>query len=249
MPKSTWMSLSNKADTVIPCLPAGSTDFPSPGKALSEPQGLLAFGGDLSPVQLLAAYRIGAFPWYSEPDPILWWHPDPRAVILPETLHISRSLSKRLRQQPFRITLDHAFDAVIRHCADGSSIHRERGTWLNSAMQRAYARLHDEGYAHSVEVWQANRLIGGMYGVALGRVFHGESMFSHQPHASSMALASLASWLFGMGFVLLDCQVMNPHTRSFGAVDLPREQFLQHLAANQQPSPVTGWCRVLCEPG
>lgn len=247
MLKSTWMSLSNKADTVIPCLPAGGTEFPSPGQALIDPPGLLAFGGDLSPQQLLAAYRIGAFPWYSEPDPILWWHPDPRAVILPDTLHIARSLTRQLRQNPFRVTVDQAFADVIRHCADGSSINREQGTWITPLMRRAYTDLHHAGYAHSVEVWQGDTLVGGMYGVALGRVFHGESMFSHQPNASRAALAVLAQWLFGSGFVLLDCQIMNPHTRAFGAIEIPQTRFVEYLDANRDATDRNDWPQVLCE--
>ena len=233
----------------LPCLPPGGTDFPAPDQALTDPSGLLAFGGDLSPAQLLAAYRVGAFPWYSEPNPILWWHPDPRAVILPETLHISRSLAKLLRQRRFRITVDHAFDAVITACASDASIHREGGTWLTPAMQTAYRRLHQQGTAHSVEVWQGGCLVGGMYGLAMGCVFHGESMFSLAPNASRVALVSFANWLFNIGFMVLDCQVINPHTMTLGAIEISREAFLAYLKANQLPVPVDAWKRVLCEQG
>ncbi len=242
------MSLSSKADTIIPCLPAGGTEFPSPNEALEDPSGLLAFGGDLSTPQLLAAYRAGAFPWYSDPDPILWWHPDPRAVILPDTLHIARSLARQIRKSPFRVTVDQAFGAVITHCADGSSIHREKGTWITPAMRRGYTALHRAGHAHSVEVWQGTDLVGGMYGVALGRIFHGESMFSHQPNASRVALAILAKWLFENGFILLDCQIMNPHTQSFGAIDIPRARFIEYLEANREASCSARWPPVLLEP-
>lgn len=243
----TSTSLSKKADIVLPCLRPGSTAFPPPDSALADPPGLLAFGGDLSLPQLLAAYRLGAFPWYSEPDPVLWWHPDPRAVILPADLHIPRSLLKWQRKQQHRVTIDHAFDKVIRHCADGSSLHRERGTWITPAMERAYTQLHSAGHAHSIEVWQDGQLVGGLYGVSMGKVFHGESMFSHCPNASSLALASLLPWLFRQGFTLFDCQVLNPHTARFGATNIPRQAFIQQLAANHDPSPVSDWCCTLRE--
>ncbi len=218
-----------------------SLAFPAPETALRRPNGLLACGGDLSPARLLAAYRAGIFPWYSEPDPILWWSPDPRTVIFPHTLHVPRSLARRLRRGGFRVTLDQAFAAVIHACADGSSIHREGGSWITPAMQAAYTELHRLGHAHSVELWQDGVLAGGVYGVAIGRVFYGESMFSHRSGASSLALVTLAHWLFAAGFAFIDTQVGNPHTARLGAVAIPRRQFLQALSANRDPSPIRDW--------
>lgn len=230
---------------MIPWLDTETLRFPPAGSALRDPNGLLAAGGDLSPQRILQAYRQGIFPWYSEPDPILWWSPDPRAVILPDTLHIPRSLQKTLKRGLFRITVDQAFATVIRHCANGSSIHRERGTWITPAMQAAYARLHELGHAHSVEAWQGDVLVGGLYGIAIGQVFFGESMFSHVPDASRVAFACFARWLFSSGFVLIDSQVGNPHMARFGTVAMPRRQYLARLQHCDLPCPVRDWQRVL----
>ncbi|MEO6696524.1 MAG: leucyl/phenylalanyl-tRNA--protein transferase, partial [Gammaproteobacteria bacterium] len=167
--------------------------FPDVNLALREPDGLLALGGDLSPERLLAAYRKGIFPWYNEGQPILWWSPDPRAVLFPSRVKISRSLRKTLRQGRYRITLDQAFRSVIEGCA--APRNGVPGTWISRAMMEAYTELHERGYAHSVEAWRDGQLVGGLYGVALGRVFFGESMFSRSPDASKVALASLARQL------------------------------------------------------
>jgi leucyl/phenylalanyl-tRNA--protein transferase len=214
--------------------------FPEVELALKEPDGLLAIGGDLSTTRLLNAYASGIFPWYGPGQPILWWSPDPRLVLQPETLHISRSLQKTLRKHPFRITLDTAFDAVIDHCAaprDNAS-----GTWIIPEMTTAYLELHRQGYAHSVECWQEQRLVGGLYGVSIGRIFFGESMFALASDASKVALATLARQLSRWGFPLIDCQVHTPHLESLGAIPLPRKEFIGILrTACALPPPPSPW--------
>ncbi|TBU96057.1 leucyl/phenylalanyl-tRNA--protein transferase [Stutzerimonas kirkiae] len=197
--------------------------FPALESALREPNGLLAAGGDLSVERLLAAYRHGCFPWYQDGQPLLWWSPDPRMVLFPGELHVSRSLRKRIRQQPFQVTLDQAFQAVIGHCAGPRR--NTDGTWITSPMQRAYLRLHELGVAHSVEVWQEQQLVGGLYGLAMGRLFFGESMFSHATDASKIGFAHLVECLREWGFELLDCQMHTRHLASFGAREIPRTEF------------------------
>lgn len=201
--------------------------FPDVHRALRHPNGLLAVGGDLSPERLLSAYRRGIFPWFSEGDPILWWSPDPRTILVPEQIRISRSLRKRLRRRLLGVTLDRAFGPVIRACsaprgADG-------GTWILPRMVRAYETLHRLGWAHSVEVWQEERLVGGLYGVALGRVFFGESMFSRADDASKVALVHLCERLGAWGFGLIDCQMRTDHLISLGAQEIPRRLFVSLL--------------------
>jgi leucyl/phenylalanyl-tRNA--protein transferase len=202
--------------------------FPPVERALREPDGLLAAGGDLSPSRLLAAYRRGIFPWYSRGQPILWWSPDPRAVLLPTALRVSRSLAKSMRNRGFVTRIDTAFGEVIEHC--GSSELRPDGTWLSAPMRTAYLRLHALGHAHSFETWLDNRLVGGLYGVALGRVFFGESMFSLERDASKVALARLCSELVARDFRLIDCQIATSHLLSLGTQLLPRAEFIQLLA-------------------
>ena len=199
--------------------------FPPVEHALVDPNGLLALGGDLSPTRLLAAYRRGVFPWYSQGQPILWWSPDPRAVFYPEAVRVSRSLSKLLRQGRFEVRVDTAFDAVVRACAAPRA--RQEGTWITDEMADAYGMLHRRGAAHSVEVWRGGKLVGGLYGVALGEVFFGESMFSRERDASKVALVALAR----LGFRLIDAQVPSEHLARMGAVEIPRARFLSHLAA------------------
>lgn len=201
--------------------------FPAPNRALIEPNGLLAAGGSLSPRRLLRAYRQGIFPWYSSGQPILWWSPNPRLALFPECVNISRSLRKTLRNGPFTITADAAFAAVISACA--APRQSGEGTWITPEMQRAYCRLHRLGYAHSIETWLQGALVGGLYGVAIGRVFYGESMFSWASNASKAALAALAAQLRRWDFALIDCQVRTDHLLRLGAVDIPRETFLQLL--------------------
>ncbi|BEO32193.1 leucyl/phenylalanyl-tRNA--protein transferase [Serratia marcescens] len=207
-----------------------SLAFPSPEGALRDPNGLLAIGGDLTAPRLLAAYERGIFPWYSPGEAILWWSPDPRAVLFPAEFHLNRSLKRFLRHDPFRITLNHDFAAVIAACA-----HRpDEGTWIGPEVQRAYQHLHRLGYAHSVEVWQDDQLVGGMYGVAQGALFCGESMFSRVTNASKCALMAFCRHFAAYGGELIDCQVLNAHTARLGAREIPRRQFLQQLSTLQR---------------
>jgi leucyl/phenylalanyl-tRNA---protein transferase len=188
--------------------------------------GLVAIGGDLEPATLLLAYRSGVFPWFGEGDPILWWSPDPRAIFELDGLHISRRLARTRRSGKFRLTIDQAFGAVIRGCAD-----RDGGTWITRAMIVAYQRLHHLGVAHSVEAWHNNEPAGGVYGVALGGFFSGESMFARVSDASKVALAFLCDRLRERGFQLFDTQVRTDHTTALGAVQIPRREYLQRLHA------------------
>lgn len=199
--------------------------FPSP--ELAEPNGLLAFGGDLSPARLLLAYSSGIFPWYNAGEPILWWSPDPRCIFEPKSLRISGSLKKLLRRGVFSVTFNGAFRSVITACAE---IPRQgEGTWIDRDMLEAYCILHDLGYAHSVECWQDGELVGGLYGVCLGRCFFGESMFHRAANASKVALAVLAEKLQERHFELIDGQLPNPHLESLGAREISRSDFLQRL--------------------
>ena len=204
-----------------------SIAFPSPEGALREPNGLLALGGDLSPARLLMAYQRGIFPWYSPGDPILWWSPDPRAVLWPEQFHISRSMKRFHKNSPYRVTLNHAFERVIEGCASD----RDEGTWITREIVEAYHRLHELGHAHSVEVWKADELVGGMYGVSQGALFCGESMFSRAENASKTALLVFSDDFARQGGKLIDCQVLNSHTASLGVTEIPRRVYLEHLSA------------------
>ena len=202
--------------------------FPPLEQALDDPDGLLCAGGDLSTARLLEAYRRGIFPWYSEGQPILWWSPDPRAVLIPAEFRVSRSLGKTLRNRGVETTLDRAFAEVVAHCADPEL--RPEGTWISPEMQSAYLELHRLGHAHSVEAWLGGRLVGGLYGVALGRVFFGESMFSLERDASKVALARLVREAVARGVELIDCQVTSPHLESLGARSIPRAEFRARLS-------------------
>lgn len=203
-----------------------SLTFPSPEGALREPNGLLALGGDLSPARLLMAYQRGIFPWFSPDDPILWWSPDPRAVLIPDRFHLSRSMKRFHHRTPYRITLNYAFEQAIVGCAND----RNEGTWITSGIVDAYQRLHELGYAHSIEVWNDNKLVGGMYGVIQGALFCGESMFSRAENASKTALLVFCQHFLRHGGKLIDCQVLNTHTASLGAVEIPRRDYLHYLA-------------------
>lgn len=204
--------------------------FPDPLRALHAPDGLLAAGGDLSPPRLLAAYRRGIFPWYSEGQPILWWSPDPRTVLLPAGLHLSRSLRRKLRQRRFTVSFDRAFAEVMAGCAaPRRADSADGGTWITAAMQAAYVELHRLGHTHSLEVWMDGVLVGGLYGLALGRVFFGESMFSRATDASKIALACLARQLHYWDFALIDCQVHSAHLERLGAIRMPRSVFLRRI--------------------
>lgn len=198
-------------------------DFPSVNKALREPDGLLAVGGCLSQTRLLNAYRHGIFPWYNPGEPILWWSPDPRLVLFPDKLVISRSLAKTLRKNIFTITFDQAFNEVIAACADPRK--DMAGTWITTEINAAYNQLHQAGFAHSVEAWLGDELVGGLYGVALGQVFFGESMFHTRTDASKAAFATLVQRLKSWGYSLIDCQVHTKHLASFGAEEIDRSYF------------------------
>jgi leucyl/phenylalanyl-tRNA--protein transferase len=211
--------------------------FPPVEEALREPNGLLAAGGDLSVPRLIDAYAHGIFPWFSDGDPLLWWSPDPRMVLMTDELHVSRSLGRLLRSSPYVVTFDRAFRDVVAGCA-GPRAHGE-GTWITSEMAAAYERLAERGYAHSVEVWAADELAGGLYGVALGRMFYGESMFSRRTGASKVALAHLVEHLGPRGVEMIDCQMSTAHLASLGAREMPRAEFLRRLGvlARQPPIP------------
>jgi leucyl/phenylalanyl-tRNA---protein transferase len=211
---------------MIPWIEKGAP-FPPPGNALRDPNGLLAAGGDLSPGRLLEGYRQGIFPWFSEGDPILWWSPDPRMVLFPDELRISRSLGKTLRNRRYEVRFDSEFGRVIEHCA--APRRGEPGTWISEDMVGAYQELHRLGYAHSVETWIDGSLAGGLYGVALGSVFFGESMFSRVRDASKIALAALVGHLKTAGFELIDCQMHTRHLESLGAREIPRARFSRLL--------------------
>jgi leucyl/phenylalanyl-tRNA--protein transferase len=202
--------------------------FPDPRE--SDPAGLLGVGGDLDPRRLLLGYAMGIFPWYSDGQPILWWSPDPRMVLFPGELHVPRSLGKRIRRGDYRITLDTAFDQVIVACADTPRPGQD-GTWLTAEMERAYNTLHQLGFAHSCEAWDGDRLVGGLYGVGLGRLYSGESMFAHAPDASKVAFVHLSQQLTRWGFGLIDCQVYTAHLERFGAREIPRTEYLGLIAA------------------
>ncbi|RUO72930.1 leucyl/phenylalanyl-tRNA--protein transferase [Idiomarina ramblicola] len=221
-------------------LDPASISFPPTATALHEPNGLLAVGGDLSPGRLIHAYQQGIFPWFSDNDPILWWSPNPRAVFLPDKIHISRSLAKTNRKSNWQITINRCFVDVVRACADQRS--DNEGTWITEEMIEAYCKLHKLGHAHSVEVWFDNELAGGLYGISVGRAFCGESMFHYKTDASKIALLRFAQHFNEQGGQLIDCQVGNPHLFSLGAANLHRERFLMKLnIAQQQPMPDTFW--------
>ncbi len=223
------------------------TPFPPVERALAAPNGLLAIGGDLSPARLFEAYRHGIFPWFSPGEPILWWSPDPRMVLVPQEFRISHSMRKTLRRGAYELRVDSAFEQVMRACAaprEGAN-----GTWIVEQMVTAYCTLHRLGYAHSVEVWMEGELVGGLYGVALGHMFYGESMFSRRTDASKIALAHLSRQLAAWDFALIDCQMYTPHLASLGAHEMPRATFVaivaQAVAAPHQPGPwhfaTPGW--------
>ncbi|PVZ19450.1 MULTISPECIES: leucyl/phenylalanyl-tRNA--protein transferase [unclassified Pseudomonas] len=215
--------------------------FPPVERALREPNGLLAAGGDLSPQRLVNAYRAGIFPWFEQGQPILWWSPDPRTVLRPDQVHVSRSLAKLMRQGRFTVTFDQAFSDVITACAAPRDYTDQ--TWITGAMRQAYGQLHALGYAHSVEVWEGEQLAGGLYGVAMGQVFFGESMFSRAANASKVGFVTLARHLAASGFVLIDCQMPTRHLESLGAAPMPRAEFVQILRDHIDAPSIAGWQR------
>jgi leucyl/phenylalanyl-tRNA---protein transferase len=220
-------------------LQRNSLTFPPLEKAMREPNGLLAAGGDLSADRLIQAYRHGCFPWFQEGQPILWWSPDPRTVLFPEELHISRSLGKVLRQSRYQVTFDRDFAAVIQACAAPREY--ADGTWITDSMQSAYLELHRRGYAHSVEVWEQDALVGGLYGLAIGQLFFGESMFSRADNASKVGFATLVERLKAWGFVLIDCQMPTEHLHSFGARAITRTTFADYLRQHLDQPNIADW--------
>jgi len=220
---------------VIPWL-RGDEPFPPVGKALKSPNGLLCAGGDLSPGRLVEAYRHGIFPWFSEGDPILWWSPDPRMVLFPEELRVSRSLRRTLARGTFETRVDSAFRAVVEACAAPREAHG--GTWIVPEMIDAYTRLHELGFAHSVESWSEGELAGGLYGISLGHVFFGESMFTRATDASKVALVHLVERLRTRGCPVIDCQQATAHLASLGAREIPRKAFAQLLQESIQYPPM-----------
>ena len=217
------------------------TPFPPLGTALTHPNGLLAAGGDLSPQRLIAAYRCGIFPWFNEGDPILWWSPDPRMVLFPPELKISRSLRKTLKKANYTIRADSVFNQVVRACAEPR---KERpGTWIHDEMITAYTALHEMGLAHSIETWMEGELVGGLYGVAQGKMFFGESMFSHTTDASKIAFVHLVRHLERRGFKMIDCQMKTAHLASLGAREISRKEFsLKLKELVNYPERVDKWC-------
>ncbi len=213
----------------LPYIPphAQACRFPDVELACIEPNGLLAFGGDLSPERLLCAYRKGIFPWFNDNQPILWWSPDPRLVLFPEKLHISRSLKKAMKKSRLRITYDQAFADVIQACAEPRE--KQQETWITNDMKQAYLQLHQLGHAHSFEAWEGDELVGGLYGVAIGRVFFGESMFSRQTNASKIAFVKSVELLRNWHYQMIDCQVETEHLQNFGAENIKRRDFCRLL--------------------
>ena len=216
-PGITWIGRDDPPDA-----------FPSVDQAFREPDGLLAAGGDLSAARLLYAYRHGIFPWYDDGQPILWWSPDPRCVLVPQEFHLARRLRRSLRSSGLEVSFNSAFDEVIEACA----AHREgqSGTWITEDMKKAFKAMHRDGFAHSVDVWRGGELVGGLYGLSIGRVFFGESMFSRKSNASKVAMLALCGELAERHFELLDCQVDSPHLSSLGAKLIPRSEFARILA-------------------
>lgn len=211
-------------------LPDDKTDLRFPPVELASPEGLLAIGGDLAAARLLEAYKHGIFPWYSEGQPIMWWSPDPRALLFPGKLKISRSLRKLIRQSKFEVSFDQNFLEVVRACSEPREQQAEQGTWITPEMMDAYLKLHELGYAHSVEVWRENKLVGGLYGISLGRAFFGESMFSRTSNASKIAFVMLAKQLEKWKFHFIDCQLPSDHLSSMGVESIRRDEFLERLA-------------------
>lgn len=229
-------------------LDPGDYGFPDPSKTSLDDDGLLAIGGDLQPARLLAAYANGIFPWFnSDQENILWWCPDPRGVLRPEEFSPKRSLRKSMKSNEFEYRCDTHFDAVISACAEVPRVN-QRGTWITKNMQIAYSTLHKLGFAHSVEVWQQGTLVGGLYGVSLGRMFFGESMFSEVSNASKCAFAVLCAHLSTWNFKLLDCQMMNPHLETLGVREMARDEFLHILHNNDLSTTRRGLWRLSDQP-
>ena len=211
-------------DRAIPWLTSNSSNFPALSSALLEPNGLLAFGDDLSPQLIIQAYQSGIFPWFSDGDPVMWWSPNPRGIIKIDEIRINKTLTKVLKRNEFKVTLNKDFEQVIELCADAPF--RTEETWIVNPMLSAYKKLHQQGYAHSIEVWQNDQLVGGLYGVAINGYFSGESMFYKQSNASKVALAYLANLLKSIEVTFIDCQMLNPFLASMGCIEVTREYFI-----------------------
>jgi len=222
-PHITWLSPTDPPQA-----------FPDVSLALREPAGLLAAGGDLGQERLLAAYRRGIFPWYEQGQPILWWSPDPRCVLWPAELHVSRRLARDIRRSAFSLRYNRAFGDVVRSCAGPRRF--QSGTWITTEMMAAFEVLHRDGWAHSIEIWDQERLVGGVYGLAIGQVFFGESMFSKAPNASKIALLALTRHMLQTGMQILDCQVVSSHLATLGATTLPRDDFVGLLEGACTPA-------------
>lgn len=212
---------------MIPWLQNSSDPFPPIDEALVDPNGLLAAGGSLTKQRLISAYRSGIFPWYSPGEPVLWWSPDPRCVLIPDQLHISRSMRKRLKRKDYEVCFDRNFPAVIEACSEPRN--DGEGTWITREMKHAYCGLHEQGLAHSIEVYIDNQLVGGLYGIAMGKLFFGESMFSRSRDASKIAFIKMVEQLRNWGYALIDCQVSNDHLFSLGATEIARDEFMNYL--------------------
>lgn len=214
----------------------GDNEFPSTSSALDEPNGLLAASDTIDINRLISAYRRGIFPWYSDDQPVLWWSPDPRMVITPSSLHISKSMKKLLNKRHFNVTTDQCFQEVVQCCAETRA--DQEGTWITDEIETHYCLMHQLGYAHSVEVWESDKLVGGLYGIAMGRVFFGESMFSLSSNASKYALITIARHLFEqLNFGLIDCQVASDHMESLGGIDISRAEFERALLEFETSQP------------
>ena len=224
---------------MIACL-HGDTPFPPLASALTDPNGLLAAGGELTPERLLDAYSQGIFPWYSDGQPILWWSPDPRMVVIPAAFAAKRSLAKVLRNKAYEVRCDSAFEAVMRACASAPR-DGQNGTWINEEMIAAYVRLHRAGYAHSIETWIDGELAGGLYGLAIGRMFYGESMFSHTTDASKIAFAHLCEFLARQECGMIDCQMNTHHLSSLGGAEIARAEFARRLGELVRAPAMSGW--------
>ena len=214
-------------------------EFPPVNRAIHSPNGLLAAGGDLSASRLLSAYRQGIFPWFNPGEPIMWWSPDPRTILIPSKFKASRSLTKILRSDTFEVRFDTAFEQVMRACSTPRN--EQQGTWISEEMIAAYSKLHQLGYAHSVEVWMSEKIVGGLYGVSIGRMFYGESMFSRVSNASKIALAYLAKQLERWQFGMIDCQMHTLHLATLGAHEMPRSEFIVQLQKLVHCEPIDSW--------
>jgi len=213
--------------------------FPPLQKAETDPNGLLAIGGDLSPTRLLTAYQHGIFPWFNEDQPILWWSPDPRMVLFPQEFHASRSLKKNIKKNQYRFSVNQAFEAVIEACAAPRAYAED--TWINSRMLEAYKQLHKSGFAHSIEIWHSDELVGGLYGIAMDRIFFGESMFSKMPNTSKVAFWVVSLLSQQLNIKCIDCQVYSAHLGLLGAREIPRKQFQEILSHHCINKEVIDW--------